>query len=215
MTYKLAIFDFDGTLADSFAWSLRIINDVAERYRFRRIEQSEIEVLRDYDARKMIEHLGIPVWKLPMVTDHMRKRMTNDIEEIPLFAGVDELLKRLVDRGVTLAIVSSNGLANVTRVLGSENVALVRYFACGAAFLGKRAKLRQVLRRSGFQPDEAVLIGDEIRDLHAARGEKIAFGAVLWGFNSPESLRSQLPEFEFASIDEILEKVTWPHRVRA
>ena len=212
MTYKLAIFDFDGTLADSFAWSLRVINDVADKYRFRRVEQSEIEALRQYDARKMIEHLGIPVWKLPMVTGHMRKRMTNDIGEIHLFVGVDVLLKRLADRGVTLAIVSSNGLANVTRVLGPENVALVRYFACGAAFLGKRAKLKQVIRQSGFQPAEAILIGDEIRDLQAAREERIAFGAVFWGFNSPESLRSQSPEFGFASIDEILENVTWRKR---
>jgi phosphoglycolate phosphatase len=212
MTYKLAIFDFDGTLADSFAWALRVINDVAGKYRFRRIQQNEIDALRNYDARKMIEHLGIPMWKLPLVTAHMRKRMTNDIEEIPLFVGVDMLLKRLADRGVTIAIVSSNALANVTRVLGPENVALVQYFACGAAFLGKRAKLRQIIRRSGFLSAEAILIGDEIRDLQAAREEKVAFGAVFWGFNSQESLKRHLPEFEFASMNEILESVTWGKR---
>ena len=37
--YKLAIFDFDGTLADSFAWFLSVINEVADRYGFRRIEE--------------------------------------------------------------------------------------------------------------------------------------------------------------------------------
>ena len=43
MKYKLAIFDFDGTLADSFPWFLGIINDVADKYRFRQIEDYEVE----------------------------------------------------------------------------------------------------------------------------------------------------------------------------
>ena len=34
MKYKLVIFDFDDTLADSFAWFLRIINDGADKYQF-------------------------------------------------------------------------------------------------------------------------------------------------------------------------------------
>ena len=37
MPYSLAIFDLDGTLADSFPWFLRTINDVADRFGFRRV----------------------------------------------------------------------------------------------------------------------------------------------------------------------------------
>jgi len=34
MPYKLAIFDFDGTLSDSFAWFLSVINSVADKHKF-------------------------------------------------------------------------------------------------------------------------------------------------------------------------------------
>lgn len=208
MRYKLSIFDFDGTLANSFSWYLRVINDVAEKYRFRRIEENELETLRGYDARKMIAYVGLPIWKLPLIQRHMRKRMAREIDQISLFPDIDQLLQRLNAEGVALAIVTSNSSANVHRVLGPQNAALIQYYACDASLFGKRAKLRKVLRASGVRPDEAIFIGDEIRDLHESRSEKIPFGAVSWGFNSIESLRRNSPDELFASIDEILIHLT-------
>ena len=46
MTYKLVIFDFDGTLADSFPWALQVMDDVADRYRLRRINRADIDAIR-------------------------------------------------------------------------------------------------------------------------------------------------------------------------
>ena len=52
MPYKLAIFDFDGTLADSFAWFSRVVNDAAEVFTFRKITSAEIDMLRGKGARE-------------------------------------------------------------------------------------------------------------------------------------------------------------------
>lgn len=208
MRYKLIIFDFDGTLADSFSWYRRVINDVADKYRFRRIEENELETLRGYDARTMIANVGLPMWKLPLIQRHMRKRMTREIDQISLFPGIDQLLQRLNSEGVALAIVTSNSSANVHRILGPQNSALIQYYACDASLFGKRAKLRKVLRASGVHPNEAIFISDEIRDLHESQAEKIPFGSVSWGFNSIESLRRNYPDELFASINEILVKLT-------
>ena len=51
MNYKLAIFDLDGTLFDSFPWFLSIVNAVADKHRFRRIEPDQVEALRQGHAR--------------------------------------------------------------------------------------------------------------------------------------------------------------------
>ncbi|MBC8028972.1 MAG: HAD hydrolase-like protein [Pyrinomonadaceae bacterium] len=210
MGYKLVIFDFDGTLADSISWFLRVINEVADTYRFRRIGEQELSKLRSYDARRMLEHFGIPKWKLPLVQRHVRTRMTCDIGTIALFPGIGELLQRLRAQDVVLAIVTSNSFINVREVLGRQNASLIQHYACDAPILGKRVKLRRVLHKSGILPSEAIFIGDEIRDLHAARAEEIAFGAVSWGVNSPESLSRHSPEETFSTIDKIEERVTRP-----
>lgn len=207
MKYKLVIFDFDGTLANSFPWFMSVVNEVADRYKFKRIEESEVEALRSYSARQLIRYAGVPVWKLPMIANHVRKRMTEEIGQIALFEGVDALLQRMAERGVTLAVVSSNSYENVRRVLGPENTALIQHYECGAALFGKHNQFRKVLRKSGTLPHEAICIGDEVRDIEAAQREGIAFGAVSWGFASLEALRAHSPTEVFMSVGEIEGKV--------
>jgi phosphoglycolate phosphatase len=63
--------------------------------------------------------------------------------------------------------------------------------------------MRRVLRRCGVRPAEAIAIGDEIRDVEAARSAGIAFGAVSWGFGRPEALAAQAPAVIFGTMDEI------------
>jgi phosphoglycolate phosphatase len=46
MRYRLAIFDFDGTLADSFPFFVSVFNELAMRHRFRSIDLAEVERLR-------------------------------------------------------------------------------------------------------------------------------------------------------------------------
>lgn len=203
MKYRLVMFDFDGTLADSFPWFRGTINQVADRYGFRRIEDAEVELLRGYSAREMMRHLQVPAWKLPLIVRHMRRLKARDAHRIRLFPGVDDVLRRLHEAGVALALVTSNSYDNAVRILGPGNAALIRYWECGASIHGKRARFRRVLRRSGVPREQAICIGDEIRDIEAAHGERLACGVVAWGYTTPESLRAHGPAEEFATPAEI------------
>ncbi len=210
MRYRLAIFDFDGTLADSFSWFLGIVNVLADEHGFQRMEEHEVETLRGQAARQIVAHLKVPAWKLPRVAHQMRQLMARDIGRIPLFPGVDQVLRELAGRGVRLAVVTSNSVENVRQVLGPESAALIHYYGCGASMFGKRPKLRAVLRSAGIPAVEAICIGDEVRDLEAARAEGIAFGAVAWGYTTPRALRAHAPEEVFESVEEIAEKLLSP-----
>lgn len=207
MRYRLALFDFDGTLADSFSFFLAVLNRMADELRFRRIEEHEVDALRGQPPRQIMAHLRMPAWKLPRVAREMRRHMAREIGEIRLFPGVDDLLRELSGRGIRLAVVTSNSEGNVRQVLGPGNAALIHHYGCGASIFGKRPKLRAVLRSSGIPASEAIAIGDEIRDLEAAHAEGIAFGAVSWGFANPEALRAHYPEEVFASFEDILGKL--------
>lgn len=208
MRAKLAIFDFDGTLADSFSWFLGVVNRLADEHRFRRMEESEIEALRGQTARQIVAHLGVPAWKLPRIAHSMRQQMARAIGHITLFPGVDRLLQGLARRGIRIAIVTSNSIDNVRQILGPDNAVLIQHYACGVSLFGKPAKLRALLRSSGLSAAEAIYIGDEIRDWEAARAEGIAFGAVAWGYTKPEALRALDPQEMFASPEEVLQKLT-------
>jgi phosphoglycolate phosphatase len=207
--YKLLIFDFDGTLADSYPWFESVFNDVATRYRFRQVDESEREVLRSLDARAFLASLGVPRWKLPLIARHMRALKTGSLDQIELFPGVDSMLHQLVASGVTLAIVSSDSETNIRKVLG-PTARLFAHYACSASLFGKRPKIRRVLRDAKVKPDEALCIGDEIRDLEAARAMGIAFAAVTWGFARADALAAQGPDMLFTAVEDIAPCVGQP-----
>jgi phosphoglycolate phosphatase len=203
MPYKLIIFDFDGTLADTFPWFTGVLNGVADRYRFRRIEADEVEGLRGYSARQLITHLGISQWKLPFIARHMRRLATDDGDPVPVFPGTDAMLRELRHAGLTLAIVSSNTESNIRRALGPDTAALFSSFACGAGLFGKATKFRQIAKRSGIEHAQCLCIGDEIRDFEAARDAGMNFGAVGWGFTSAAALQALGPAFMFSHPRDI------------
>jgi phosphoglycolate phosphatase len=208
MKYKLIIFDFDGTLADSLPWFLSVINDVAAKYGFRPLDLDHIQAHRQNGLKKMIKLHGIRFWKMPFISNHVRKRMMRDAHQISLFDGVTEMIHYLHDRNVTLALVSSNSQENARRILGPGNTGRIRYFECGISVLGKQSKFRKILRKSGLLPEEVLCIGDEIRDAESAKKAGVPFGAVSWGYNSIESLQQYAPTETFYSVAEIPAKVT-------
>ncbi len=203
MRYRLAIFDFDGTLADSFPLVMEMMNDVADRFAFRRVAEGELDALRQCDAREIMRRLGVKRWKLPMIARYVRARMAADVHKIGLFPGAEEMLAQLAAEGVKLAVVSANGEETIRSVLGPRSTPLIDGFAAGVSLFGKRNKLIRMARLAGVDRAEAVVIGDELRDLDAARAAGMAFGAVSWGATHPQALAARAPDFLFERMEHI------------
>lgn len=205
--YRLVAFDFDGTLADSFPWFTRVIDGVADRYRFARIAPHETELLRGLDAAGIVRHLGIAPWKLPFISRHMHGLAARDIADIPVFPGIRDVLAELDAMGMPLALVSSNTRTNIDAVLGPD-ARRFRHHACGASLFGKGKRLRALIRAAGVAPDTVLYVGDEIRDHDAARTAGCDFAAVAWGYTRIEALRETGPALELSTPGEIVAAVT-------
>lgn len=212
MPYSLVIFDLDGTLVDSFPWFLRTINDVADRFGFRRVRDEDVEGLRHASTREILSRLEVPLWKLPAIARHARRLKAEAAAEIPLFAGVEAMLRTLTENGVQLALVTSDSEANARAKLG-DAAALFAHFDCAASLFGKPAKFRRVIRRAGVALDHVISIGDEVRDIEAARAVGIACGAVCWGYAAPAALRAHGPDHVFERMDEIADGLCRNRRV--
>ena len=203
MPYKLAIFDFDGTLADTLPAFAGHFAAASEHFSFRSIQPEEIDALRQLSARQIIAHLGIPLWKLPLIARFIHRRMQTEVATLRLFPGADAMLRDLRAAGLTIAILSSNSEPNVRAILGPDSAALIASFECGAALFGKARRFRRILKQTGIAAAEAIYIGDEIRDHEAATTARIAFGAVTWGYTKPEALRKLHPTLVFTQLSDI------------
>ena len=203
MSYRLAIFDFDGTLVDSMPWFQRMIGVIAEELGLRQVGPEERQALRACHPREALARLGVPLWQVPRIARRLRQLKALEAHRLPLFPGVGDLLRDLAGRGLPRAIVSSDADANIRTTLGPEHARLIDLFACGAGLFGKPPLLRRVLRHYRLRPDEALYVGDELRDAEAARAVGVAFGAVTWGFTTVDALKAQAPDRVFTSVAEI------------
>lgn len=205
--YAVVLFDFDGTLANSFPWFLEGLNAAARRYRFKAVEPADFERYRRMSHRELLASLGIPKWKIPFLARFFRKYMAKRRAETRLFDGVAESIRDLSRRGVTLGIVSSNSAANVEAVLGPELSARFTHFECGVSFFGKERRLRRLLKKLGVAAGECLYVGDEPRDIEAARAVGMAAGAVAWGYFDRSVLEPLGPSEVFRYPVELAEKI--------
>jgi phosphoglycolate phosphatase len=203
LKYDIAAFDFDGTLADTMPWFNSILNTVADKYGFRKIDAAERDQLRHRDAGEILKFLGIPLWKLPAIMAHVRTLMQEIDPSVHLFDGIPDALARLKAGGLRLAVVSSNSLENVQRVLGPDTAALFDDYECGTDLFGKAAKIDRLLQRHGTAPERFLLVGDEMRDIDAARKAGVRVGSVAWGYNHVDALRDRGPDELFMQVAEL------------
>ncbi|WP_404367586.1 HAD hydrolase-like protein [Sphingomonas sp. MMS24-J45] len=202
--YRLVIFDFDGTLADSGDWFVSVLDPLAERFKFRSVTAEEVEMLRGRTSSEVIRYLGIPRWKLPAIGRYVHALLAQQADRIALFDGIVAVLQKLAENDVRIVLVTSNAEDNARAILGSANAALFERFECGASLFGKARRYRRVLRKTGVAAAEVISIGDETRDVVAARKVGIAAGAVLWGYANRDALTQAKPDFLFERPEQVL-----------
>jgi phosphoglycolate phosphatase len=190
---KLAIFDFDGTIADSAAWFAGALNELARHNGFREVSGEQREMLRGLSTREIFAYLGIPPGKLPLVVRQLREIAARDAGQISVFPWVPDIFGALRGRGISIAIVSSNTKANIRRVLGAEVASMVEQFGTGSPLFGKAAKINAVIRRCASTAALTTSVGDEVRDIEAARALGIRSLAVTWGYATAAALETARP----------------------
>jgi phosphoglycolate phosphatase len=197
MTVKLAIFDFDGTLANTYPLFVSALRELAIKHRFRHPDADEQHRLRGMGAAQVLRELRLPLWRVPAVSADYRRIMHERIAEIALFPGIAQALRTLAEHRIELALATSNTRENVESVLGSTLLERFSALECGTSLFGKPQRLRRILKDTHCAPDATIYIGDELRDADAARRVGMRFGAVAWGYTSLDALLDTQPDRVF------------------
>ncbi len=205
MTYQLMIIDFDGTLADTMPFMLSVSDQLADRHHLPHLDKANLPFLKGLNPAKFMRLHKIPLWKIPVLAGEIQAMMFENIDQISLFEGMDLVMRELSQRGVKIAVVSSNALKNVKKVLGEELSALVSQFECGVSMFGKAEKLARVLKTLDTPAGKALSLGDEIRDIEAAKRAGIPCAAVTWGFSLRAVLEKYQPDHIIDAVDQIPE----------
>lgn len=205
MNPRLMLFDFDGTLADSFDETVAAANRLASEFGYDPFDERAFARLKERGARQLLRDSGIPLRRIPSWIRRMRGEVRRSIVRILPPPGVDDALRALTKTNVTLGIVTSNSRESVDlflRIRGWQD--RFEHIACGSTLFGKSRLILRLLKNSGAAPTETCYVGDEVRDIEAARRAGVISVAVTWGFNTRKLLADVRPDHLIDTPGELL-----------
>jgi phosphoglycolate phosphatase len=191
---KLIIFDFDGTLADTLGALMRICNRLAPEFGYQQIDEDRLANLKYLSSWEIIRFSKVALWKLPFLIKRVKEEFPGEIRNLKLFPGVIEVLKTLKLQGYRLGIVSSNAEENIRALLHQNQIEHLFDFVTGASTFGKGKAIDRLIKQYNYPKSDVIYIGDEIRDIQAARSISIRVVSVGWGFNAPTALMDRQPD---------------------
>jgi phosphoglycolate phosphatase len=208
MPFTLCIFDLDGTLVDTGGDITNAVNDVLEYYRIERMERKTVVGYVGDGIRKLVERctVGHPIDIDEAVSLFKEAYTRRLVETTRPYPGVVETLDRLAGRVKT--VLTNKSYPFTRKILARLN--LEKYFSMvigGDTFERKKPHtdaVDHILRNTGAQKADAVMIGDGKNDVLTARNAGICSVFVTYGFGSLDGLGELKPDFVIHSPEELM-----------
>lgn len=194
MNKKAVIFDMDGTLADTWTVGIELAREM--QVLGPDMMDTDIQRLRDMPVTAIMKELKIPLRRVPGLLVKGRAELTKRITQVLLFPKMKDVLSALEKQDFDLYVMSSNSLVNVQKFL--QNAGIEQHFKDvqgGVGVFAKTKSLKKLLKKHKINKADAVYVGDEVRDVEAAKRAGIQSIAVTWGLNGEKILRSYNPTF--------------------
>jgi phosphoglycolate phosphatase len=201
---KVLLFDFDGTIADTRKIAHGILNDMSKEFGFRELPEEHLENARDMGTKEFIRHLGISTWRVPSIARRGLELLHQRMDQVNPIEGMPEVLATLHGRGHRIGILTSNSEANVDAFLKRHDLPYFYFVRTSSKLFGKSREMKKLVRSEGVTPAEILYVGDETRDIEAAKESGLRMAAVTWGYNSAGALAALNPEHLLNSPSELL-----------
>ena len=208
--FRLLVFDWDGTLADSTA----LIADSIQR-----ACRDISEPVPDDETARYVIGLGLadmlrliapglsPGRTGELIARYRHHFLTRDAE-IPLFEGIRGLLDALDGSGFLLGVATGKSRQGLERAMAQQGIGH-RFVATRCADEGfpkpHPDMLLHLMERTGFAPEETLMIGDTTHDLELARNAGTAAVGVAYGAHEPEGFAAFDPLATVHSVPELRE----------
>ncbi len=202
MEFKLIIFDFDGTLADTKKGILASANAALEHHGFPKAAEKDVYPLIGLTLEEIFSKLAknASPAQIPEIVAHYRKIYNSTApKNTALFPGMKETLESLKAEGKLLAIATSKRQEGVNLML--DELGIRRFFSMVVTeeqVAGKKPApdmVQKILQETGTPAAQALVVGDTVYDVQMGKNAGAKTCAVTWGAQSKEQLALSKPDF--------------------
>lgn len=208
MTGKIIIFDFDGTLADTYEAIVKIANQLADEFGYKPVDKEELLQLKNLSSQEIVKQSKISLFKIPFLLRRVHLELGKNINKLTPITGIGSALYELKSQGYYLGIVTSNSKNNVVKFLVNHKLEhLFDFIYPKITIFGKHRAINTIIKQYEISKEEAIYVGDETRDIRSAKKSGIPVIAVSWGFNSAAILAEYQPDFLIEQPIELIKAI--------
>lgn len=178
----IIVFDFDGTIANSWPTLLKVINEQLQYYG---MEKISLSTLRRQSVKELLHSYGLS----PLELLQFRNHILSHIDTVPLFDGVIEELTKLSTK-YDIVIISKNKKSVIQKSLPLSVSKIIQ--------TGIRSKITYLKKYKG-----CYYVGDEIDDIRDAKKAGVIPIAVTWGLHKEQMLKKEAPFKILYTVNEI------------
>jgi phosphoglycolate phosphatase len=193
MRSRAVLFDLDGTLADTAPDLAAALNKLRADQGLEPVPLERLRPFASAGARGLV-HAGFGV--KPGDADYPSLREAfleayreNTCVHTQLFPGIAELLAELARRALPWGIVTNKATRFTDRIVATLGLSPA-CVVCGDTTEHLKphpAPMRHAADQLKLAPGECMYLGDDLRDMQAARAVGMRAVAVQWGYHHPEN----------------------------
>mgnify|MGYP000143655612 CR=1 FL=1 len=185
----LILFDFDGTFADTAPDMAMAANRQRQKRGLEPLPVSELRAYVSMGARGMVlaslgfeaSHPEFEVAKTDFLADYEQ----NSTRDTQLFDGIPELLEQIREAGMQWGIVTNKLTRYAEPIVQWLNLPDCAVLVCGDTVAHAKPHplpLQHAAKQTGFDADRCIYVGDDLRDIQAAKSAGMASIAAAYGY---------------------------------
>ena len=215
MKYEAVIFDLDGTLIDTLEDLKDSINFALEQHGMPERSLEEVRTFVGNGVKKLVFR-SVPENTSEELRESCLKAfkahyITNSMNKTRPYNGICELIKKLKEKGVKLAVVTNKTQDAADAIMNEffkDDFEIIIGQIDGVAQKPQPDGVWYAIEKLGASKQNSVYIGDSEVDCLTAKNSGIPIIGVTWGFRGRKVLEENNADYIVDSPEEILNIIT-------
>lgn len=186
---RLVLFDFDGTFADTAPDMAAAANRLRQRRGLEPLPTAHMRPFVSMGARGMLhaslgmdtDHPAFEATKAAFLADYEQNSTTDTV----LFEGIDTLLDNIRNAGMRWGIVTNKLTRYAEPIVAWLNLPDCATLVCGDTVQYAKPHplpLQHAAQQAGFEAHHCFYVGDDLRDIQAAKAAGMPSIAAAYGY---------------------------------